>query len=346
MAPVGVGTSAQASLSNAMVNGYGALSPGDLETVIAYGAANGSGNSSYSNNPATTNGTAALITFIQANSTGGAGATNITVTGVVSGNSGITATVPATFSTAGSNYIVAIAAQTTNGLATFAYVNTASNQNAAALLATNNLLISDINTASNRNAASIIATNTLAIAYINVASNQNAMANIASNAAAIAYVNVASNQNASAIITSNNLLLSAISAATNGLAPTVANNSYTTNFFFPNYKTNLVFVLPPVSTNYLVSDQLLLVARAAAPGMGIGIASGATLKAIDAWGATYSCKPFNLNQSVDGTAFDFSASGDNQVSLLDTNGAAYTLTAQNMTNAFSLRAVFTWTIHK
>ena len=49
---------------------------------------------------------------------------------------------------------------------------------------------------------------------------------------------------------------------------------------------------------------------------------------------------------VDGTAFDFGMAGDNSVSFVATNGAPYTLTATQMTNAFSMRAVFDWTVHK
>jgi hypothetical protein len=223
------------------------------------------------------------------------------------------------------------------------------NKDAAVLVIVTNLNASTLTTVSNINTANLVITTNL-VAAQGAANTNDAAARVTAALVTATNLNsatltVVTNKDTALLATVTNINSATLATVTN-LLPTAANNSYTTNFFFPNYKTNLVFVLPPASTNYLVSDQLLLVARAAAPGMGIGIASGATLKAIDAWGATYSCKPFNLNQSVDGTAFDFSASGDNQVSLLDTNGAAYTLTAQNMTNAFSLRAVFTWAIKK
>jgi hypothetical protein len=335
MAPVGIGP-ASAALSNAMVNGYGALSPGDLETVIAYGAANGSGNSSLSNNPATTNGTAALITFIQQNSIGGTGATNINVSGVLSGGSGVTTTIPAAFSAAGSNYMAQVAATVTNGL----HWGGLYDASGTATASTNGYPWGSLYDLSGAGATAA-----------NHATNGFPWGTLydAAGAGTIAANHATNGYPWGTLYDAAGAAAAAAQAATNGYpwgtVATTANNSYTTNFFFPSYQTNLVFVLPSISTNYLVNGKLFIVSRSANP-LGINIASGATIPVSVCWGQTYSCPPFVLMQSVDGTAFDFGMGGDNSVSFVATNGAPYTLTATQMTNAFSMRAVFDWTVHK
>jgi hypothetical protein len=222
------------------------------------------------------------------------------------------------------------------------------NKDAAVLVIVTNLNASTLTTVSNINTANLVITTNL-VAAQGAANTNDAAARVTAALVTATNLNsatltVVTNKDTALLATVTNINSATLATATN-LLPTAANNSYTTNFFFPSYQTNLVFVLPSISTNYLVNGKLFIVSRSANP-LGINIASGATIPTSTCWGQTYSCPPFVLMQSVDGTAFDFGMGGDNSVSFVATNGAPYTLTATQMTNAFSMRAVFDWTVHK
>jgi hypothetical protein len=337
MAPVGAG-SAQASLSNAMVNGYGALSPGDLETVIAYGAANGSGNSSLSNNPATTNGTAALITFIQQNSIGGTGATNINVSGVLSGGSGVTTTIPAAFSTAGSNYMAQVAAQkataSTNGYPWSSLYDLVGAATTSAYNATNGYPWgAKYDAAGAANAAAYNATN-------GYPWGANYDAAGAATAAAAGAVYTAAQ--AASIIAAQ-----AAQAATNGYpwgtVATASANSFTTNFNLTAYPTNITITLPSASANYIVEEELFITAKSANP-YGAALPIGEKIPAKYIFdGQTYQAIP--ISESTSGNNFVFSYNGGT-VSFVDQVGVNQSFNQAKFMASFSITARYIWTVHK
>ena len=333
MAPVGAG-SAQVSLSNAMVNGYGALSPGDLQTVIAYGAANGSGSSSISNNPATTNGTAALITFIQQNSIGGTGATNINVSGVLSGGSGVTTTIPAGFSAAGSNYMAQVAATVTNGFHWGALYDAAGAGTAAANAATNGYVWGSLyDSAGSATAAANQATN----GYPWGTLYDHAGAANAAQAAAV----YAAGQAASIIAAQ------AAQAVTNGYpwgtGATASANSFTTNFTLTAYPTNIAISLPMSAANYIVEEKVYAVAVNSGD---THVPAGTMIdsKYISGGNSSYYFVP-PLSETPSGNSFIFSYDGD-YVSFSDQSGQINSWSPSSFVQKFTITCLYTWTVHK
>ena len=334
MAPVGAG-SAQASLSNAMVNGYGALSPGDLETVIAYGAANGSGNSSLSNNPATTNGTAALITFIQQNSIGGTGATNINVSGVLSGGSGVTTTIPAAFSAAGSNYMAQVAAAVTNGFHWGGLYDAAGTAKAS----TNGYPWSSL--------YDLVGAGTTAANHATNGFPWGTLYDSAGSAAAAAQATT-NGYPWGTLYDSAGSAAAAAQATTNGYpwgtGATAANNSFTTNFIIPPFATNITIYLPVAAGNYIVQEELFAVARINNP-YGLALPTGTLLPTKYISGYTAGLPvPFS-ESTVNGTNYIFTYDGDT-VTFSDQSHYGPVLIPTNVTNAFTITARYTWTIHK
>lgn len=303
-------------------------------------------------NPATTNNTAALIVFIQQYASAGVGATNITAGGVLTGNSGTTATIPAGFSTAGSNYMIAvansqIASQPLPGANVTGTVPAATTAGSAttATTATTASSFTGQGTLSKTNASDYL---TYITGLFYGIGNSSGFQTAAQVSAAITAAGLYSASNPSGYQTAAQVAATSLAAAQGVVStnyPAAAVFSFTTNFSLTAWPTNITIYLPAASANYLIQEELYIVAKSGNPhGAILPIGTALPSKYVSSGNsASYFAPP--LSESPNGNNYVFTYDGD-YVAFNDQTAVYNTFSAANFASSFSITARYTWTIHK
>ena len=337
ISPVGIG-SAQTALSLAVSNSYGALSPNDLQILQAYGAVTGgAGASGVVKNSYSTNTQTAADLYVVGLIGGPTNgvSSNTCVTIVKSIVQQNRWTTNADATVINGGNLTNLNATKLNGIIPVANLSAFYDPTNAALNATNGMT-----TLTYTNPATVVYTNQLA------ATSNGIVAQIPSLTAYATLSNVSTTNTANLTITTN-----IVNASTNGYpwgalyAPVTSSslNSFTTNFTIPTYQTNWTIVLPNVATNYQVQASWALVAKVANP-HGVVLPLGSKVADVEG-GTLFPSHPYALIDQGDGKMFVLSMDGD-KANFLDNTGQAFSFQQSFVADSFNLQANFIWSVKK